>query len=107
MTRIARDHRFLLRTLIAAAFATLAVAAPASALPADAPGRVPARQDVTFVAKTCGGPNEIIECAPPVESPAADVDSLVAKTCGGPNEIIECPPPVEAEPRRVEAVRPS
>ena len=79
MSRIARDHRFLLRTLIAAAFATLAVAAPASALPADAPGRVPARHDVTFVAKTCGGPNEIIECAPPVE----------------------------AEPRRVEAVRPS
>ena len=77
MSRSARDHR--IPALIAAGVAALAATATASA------SASPGRDDVNFVAGTCGGPNEIIECPPPVKSwPAAATDSLVAPTCGGP-----------------------
>jgi hypothetical protein len=99
MSRIAKHH--LARTLVTAAVAALAVAAPASA---DGPNRLP----TIFVAPTCGGPNEVVECPPPVKHPhAAAADSVVAPTCGGPNEVVECAPPVESEPRGGTAVRPA
>jgi len=58
------------RILIAAAFAALVAAAPASA------------------------------------SPLAHGKDYVAPTCGGPNEIVECPPPVKSKPPIGEAARP-
>ena len=59
-----------------------------------------------LVAKTCGGPNEIVECRPPVETPPDSATETEAQpTCGGPGDIIECAPPVESEPRGDPAVR--
>jgi hypothetical protein len=99
MSRIARDHRILARALVTAAVAAVAVTAPASA------SAVP-HADLPYAAKTCGGPNEIVQCKPPVKShSAAATDTLLAPTCGGPNEIVQCKPPVEARPHRPEAVR--
>ena len=97
MSRTARVHRTL--ALIAAAVAALAASAPASASPA--------RDDVNFVAKTCGGPSEIVECPPPVKShPDTPIDDEAQPTCGGPNDVVECAPPVEAQPGRGEAIWP-
>jgi hypothetical protein len=79
MSRITKPHRILAMAVVAA----LAAAAPAAA---DGPNRLP----TTFVAPTCGGPNEIIECAPPAKHRYSAADDVVAPTCGGPNEIIEC-----------------
>ena len=79
MSRIAKPHRIL----IAAALAALVATAPASASPA-AHGK-------DFVAPTCGGPNEVVVCKPPLKAHPAATDSVVAATCGGPNEIVECP----------------
>ena len=84
MFRIAKPNRILAMAVVA----TLATAAPAAA---DGPNRLP----TTFVAPTCGGPNEIIECAPPAKHRYSAADDVVAPTCGGPNEIIECAPPVK------------
>ena len=83
MSRIAKPHRILARTLATAAVAALAAAAPAAA---DGPDRIP----TTFVSPTCGGPNEIIECAPPVEHRHSAADDVLLATCGGPNEIVVC-----------------
>jgi len=105
MSRIARDHRILARTLVTAAVAALAATAPASA--SAAPSHVP-HGDLPIVAKTCGGPNEIVQCKPPVKThPDSPIDDEAVPTCGGPNGVVECPPPVEAGPGRVEAVRPA
>ena len=88
MSRIAKHHRILARTLATAAVAVLAATAPASASPL-AHGK-------DYVAPTCGGPNEVVVCKPPLKVHPAAADSVVAETCGGPNEIVECPPPVES-----------
>ncbi len=90
MFRVARHQRILVRTLVTAVVATVAATAPAAASAPDAPSR----HAVNIAAATCGGPNEIIECAPPVEGRhAAVTDRLLAPTCGGPNEIVECARP--------------
>ena len=86
MSRIAKQYRIL----VIAAVAALAATAPASASPL-AHGK-------NFVAPTCGGPNEIVECKPPVKLHPAAADSVLAPTCGGPNEIVQCRPPVESKP---------
>jgi hypothetical protein len=87
MSRIAKPHRILAMAVVAA----LAAAAPAAA---DGPNRLP----TTFVAPTCSGPNEIVECAPPAKHRYSAADDVVAPTCGGPNEIVECAPPVKSHP---------
>jgi hypothetical protein len=98
MFRVATHHRILVKTLVTAVVATVAATAPAAA--SDAPSRIPAQHAVNIVAATCGGPNEIVECAPPVKSrPDSPIDHEAQPTCGGPNEIVECPPPVDAKPR--------
>ena len=94
MSRIAKPHRILAMAVVA----TLAAAAPAAA---DGPNRLP----TTFIAPTCGGPNEIIECAPPVKHPHSATETEAQPTCGGPGDIIECAPPVESEPRGDTPVR--
>ena len=103
MSSIARHHRILARALVTAAVAAVAATAPASASALPHP-------DLPIAVKTCGGPNEIVECKPPAKSPAAATDRFLAPTCGGPNEIVQCRPPVETPPDSPideEAVRPS
>ena len=87
MSRTAKHHRILARTFVTAAVVALAATAPASASPL-AHGK-------DYVAPTCGGPNEIVQCKPPLKVHTAPTDSLAAPTCGGPNEIVVCRPPVE------------
>ena len=77
----------LAKFIVTASVAALAAAALASASPL-------AHGD-SYVAPTCGGPNEIVVCKPPLKVHTAPTDSVVAPTCGGPNEIVQCRPPVE------------
>jgi hypothetical protein len=80
---MSKPHRILAAAFVAA----LMAAAPASASPL-------AHGD-SYIAPTCGGPNEIVVCKPPLKVHVAPTDSLVLKTCGGPNEIVECRRPVD------------
>ncbi len=73
--------------LVVASVAALTAASPAAASPL-------AHGD-SYIAPTCGGPNEIVVCKPPLKVHVAPTDSLVLKTCGGPNEIVECRRPVD------------
>lgn len=75
------------KILVTAAVAALAATAPASASPL--------AHGEDFLNPTCGGPNEIVVCKPPLKIHTAPTDRLVAPTCGGPNEIVVCRPPVD------------
>ena len=56
---MSKPHRILATAFIAA----LVAAAPASASPL----KVHVAPTDSLVLKTCGGPNEIVECRPPVD----------------------------------------
>ena len=66
--------------------------------------RYSAADDV--VGPTCGGPNEIVECAPPVKHPHANTEDEARPTCGGPGDVIECRPSDLQEAARLEVRRP-